>query len=338
MGHSIAYLGALLAIALLMLAWPALRDKVYTDWRWPLQLAAGLVRETDGMAYLGRTTTGQGTPIPMTPQGNIDINALVGQLVDQRKDYVYDTLTLAPGTTVTSQPYRLFQVPIGQQDPYNGSQTKTEQETNMRSTGQFSAPYDFILNNLGFYVLAGADVFDISTIFNMSWFEFKILQKQQFMGHLQRHPSGMGITGMTTATSQQNWINGIADPKAIWWFGDWKKYIPPLTSFSLNLNFSETYAQFYNAPAINSLTLPSNVRARLFDSTQVAATTSLPTLLSQANGGNGIKLLCIMNGISNGPVQNSGGNGPKDADSASVNRLGMVGFMLDLSSSNAPCI
>ena len=131
----------------------------------------------------------------------------------------------------------MFQVPIGQQDPYNGSQTKTEQETNMRSTGQFSAPYDFILNNLGFYVLAGANVFDIATIFNQGWFEFKILQKQQFMGHFQRHPSGMGVTGMTTATSQQNWINGIADPKAVWWFGDWKKYIPPLTSFTLNINF-----------------------------------------------------------------------------------------------------
>lgn len=246
---------------------------------------------------------GQGTPIPMSPSGNIDINALVGQLVDQRKDYVYDTLTLAPGATVTSQPYRLFQVPIGQQDPYNGSQTKTEQETNMRSTGQFSAPYDFILNNLGFYVLAGADIFDISTLFNMGWFEFKILQKQQFMGHMQRHPSGMGISGMSTVTSQQNWINGIADPKAIWWFGDWKKYIPPLTSFSLNINFSETYAQFYNTTSVTGTSLPATVKAKLFDTAFLGSTATLPTLLPASLGGNGIKLLVIMNGISNGPVQ-----------------------------------
>jgi len=255
------------------------------------------------MAYLGRTTMGQGTPIPMTPQGNIDINALVGQLVDQRKDYVYDTLTLAPGATVTSQPYRLFQVPIGQQDPYNGSQTKTEQETNMRSTGQFSAPYDFILNNLGFYFLVGANLFDIATVCNMGWFEFKILQKQQFMGHLQRHPSGMGVTGYSTQPAQGNWLNGIADPKAIWWFGDWKKYIPPLTSFSLNINFSETYAQFYNASAITGTSLPSDVKAKLFDNGPLTSTASLPTLLPASTGGNGIKLLCIMNGISNGPVQ-----------------------------------
>lgn len=303
MAPSIVYLGAMILIALSALAWPALRDKVYTDWRSPLQLLTGLLVEQVGMAYLGRTTMGQGTPIPMTPSGNIDINALVGQLVDQRKDYVYDTLTLAPLTTVTSQPYRMFQVPIGQQDPYNGSQTKTEQETNMRSTGQFSAPYDFILNNLGFYVLAGANVFDINTFFNMGWFEFKILQKQQFMGHFQRHPAGMGITGMSTQHGQQNWLNGIADPKAIWWFGDWKKYIPPLTSFSLNINFSETYAQFYNAAAITSANLPSDVKARLFDTGVIGATTTLPTLLPNTAGGNGLKILCIMNGISNGPVQ-----------------------------------
>jgi hypothetical protein len=255
------------------------------------------------MAYLGKTVMGQGTPIPMTPNGNIDINALVGQLVDQRKDYVYDTLKLAPGATVTSQPYRMFQVPIGAVDPYNGQQTKTEQETNMRSAGQFSAPYDFIMNNIGFYLLAGADVFDIKTLFNLGWFEFKILQKQMFMGHFERHPSGMGVTGETTVTGQQNWINGIADPKAIWWFGDWRKYIPPLTSFVLNINFSETYAQFYNAATITSANLPAEVKAKLFDTGVLTATTSLPTLLPATAGGNGIQLLCILNGISNGPVQ-----------------------------------
>lgn len=300
---TVVYFGALLLLALFVSAWPALRDKVYTDWRSPLQFITGVLTETSGMAYLGRTTMGQGTPIPMTNAGNIDINALVGQLVDQRKDYVYDTLTLAPGATVTSQPYRMFQVPIGQQDPYNGSQTKTEQETNMRSTGQFSAPYDFILNNLGFYVLAGADIFDISTVFNMGWFEFKILQKQQFMGHFQRHPAGMGVTGMSTASAQQNWLNGMADPKAVWWFGDWKKYIPPLTSFSLNINFSETYQQFYNASSVTSTNLPAAVKSKLFDTSVVSSVATLPTLLPASLGGNGIKLLCIMNGISNGPVQ-----------------------------------
>jgi hypothetical protein len=113
----------------------------------------------------------------------------------------------------------------------------------------------------------------------------------------------MGVSGMTTASSQQNWINGIADPKAVWWFGDWKKYIPPLTSFVLNINFSETYQQFFNAASITSANLPATVKAKLFDTGVVSSVATLPTLLPATAGGNGIKLLCIMNGISNGPVQ-----------------------------------
>jgi hypothetical protein len=255
------------------------------------------------MAYLGSKSMGQGSPIPVAANGQMDINSLVGMLVDQKKDYVYDTLTLAPGTTLTSQPYRMFQVPIGQPDPYNGNQVKTELETNMRSQGQFSAPYDFIVNNLGFYFLAGADIFDISTMCNSLWFEFKILQKQMFMGHFQRHPAGMGISGESTQGSQQNWINGIADPKAVWHFDVWRKYIPPLTSFTLNINAGETYQQLYNAAAITSVNLPSSIKSKLFDNGPLTSTSSLPTLLPASTGGNGIKLLCIMNGISNGPVQ-----------------------------------
>lgn len=259
------------------------------------------------MAYMGQTKMGQGTPIPVNPTtGQLDINALVGMLVDQRKDYVYDTLKLLPGTTVQSQPYRMFQNPIGQGDIYNNNQVKTEQETNMRSQGQFSGNYDFILNNLGFYFLVGTEWFDIGQVMNLCWFEFKILAKTMWMGHLQRHPSGMGLTGMTTATSQQNWINGIADPRACWLFGDWKKYIPPLTQFTLNINFTETYQQYY-APVKTTTTdysgLPASIRAKLFDSGQLSSTATLPTLLSQGNGGNGLQLLIIMNGISNGPVQ-----------------------------------
>ncbi len=254
-------------------------------------------------AYLGKTKTGQDTAIPFTASGDIDINALVGQLVDQRKDYVYDTKTLPPGYTFTGTPLRFFQVAIGQQDPDNGNIVKTEQETNMRTGGQFSPPYDFIMNNLGFYVCMGAELFDVSTIFNLTRFEFKILQKIQFQGHLQRHPSGMGISGMSTATGQQNWINGIADPKAIWWLGDWRKYIPPQVNFTLDLYGNESYQNLYNAASITSANLPALIRTRLFDTGQVTATTANPTLLSQAAGGQGIKLIALLNGVSNGPVQ-----------------------------------
>src|SRR5437868_3315231 len=95
--------------------------------------------------YLGKSTTGRGTPIPVDSRGNLDINALIGQMVDRRKTYVYDTLKLPPGATVASTPYRFFQTPIGQPDPYNNNAVKTELETNMVSTGMFNPPYDMII-------------------------------------------------------------------------------------------------------------------------------------------------------------------------------------------------
>lgn len=242
-------------------------------------------------SYLGKQTMGNGNPIPVTPQGQVDINALIGQMVDRRKTYVYDTLKLAPGTTVTSTPYRFFQTPIGQPDPYNGNQVKTEQETNMRSTGMFNPPYDMIINNLGFLFLIGNRLFDITQIVNYGWFEFKILEKTMWMGHLWRHPPGAGITGMSTATAEQAWNNGIPAPEYIWYFGNFGKYIPPMVNFSLTLNFPETYNTFFNSnlPAANTAAGSSG--------------SALPTLLTASQGGNGIQLIAFMNGLSDAPVQ-----------------------------------
>jgi hypothetical protein len=96
-------------------------------------------------------------------------------------------------------------------------------------------------------------------------------------------------------------MNGQADPRAIWYFGDWKKYIPPQTNFTLNINFGETFQQYYNAAT--SASLPASIRAAFFDNSYLTSTSTLPTLLPQAQGGNGIQLLCVLNGIANGPVQ-----------------------------------
>jgi len=241
--------------------------------------------------YVGRKT-GRGTEIPVNPTtGQLDINALIGQMVDRRKTYVYDTLKLAPGATVASTPYRFFQTPLGQPDPYNGNQVKTELETNMRSPGQFNPPYDMIIFNLGFLFAIDNLIFDITQIVKLGWFEFKILEKTMWMGHLWRHPPGAGFSGATSNNSESVWNNGVPEPGAIWYFGDFKKYIPPLVNFSLTLNFPETYNTFYNS------TLPANV-------TNAALTaTGLPQITAESKGGNGIQLIAFMNGLSDGPVQ-----------------------------------
>lgn len=252
--------------------------------------------------YMGASTMANGKPIPMVPGTNDpDINAIIANMLDRQKSYVYDTLKLPPGTTVSSTPYRFFQVPIGQPDPYNGNQPKTELETNMRSAGMFNPPYDMILNNLGFLFCFDNLVFDITTIMRMGWFQFKILDKTMFMGHLWRHPPGAGMSGMSTNTGEAVWNNGIPEPGAIWAFGKYGKYIPPLVNFRLELQFPEAFSVFFNA-ATTATNLPASIQAKLVTPGTIAAT-ALPTLLPQAAGGNGIQLIAFMNGIAGAPVQ-----------------------------------
>lgn len=237
--------------------------------------------------------TGQGQPIPMTgPGGNVpDINAIVGQMVDRGKWYYYDTLKITPGTTVSAQ-YRFFATASGQPDPYNGNIAKTDVETNMPGQGgSFPPPYDLILNNLGFKFTEDCQLYDIIQFVKYAWFEFKILEKTFFKGHLWRHPPGAGITGFSTKGSQAVWGNGIPAPNAVYSFGDWAKYIAPLMTFSLTINFPETLNNFTNS------TLGADATAA------GQSGTTLPTLLTTAQGGNGITLIAFMNGLTDRAVQ-----------------------------------
>ena len=257
------------------------------------------------MAYLGATKTGSGAPIPMTPSGQLDINALIGQMVCQQKTYNFDTLKIPSGSTVAQQPYRLFQQPVGQPDPYNGGIPKTALETSMSIAGSFAPPTDFILNNLFFYFLAGNQLFDIQQICNLGWFEFLVNKKVWWSGHLERHPSGMGITGLSNIHGDHNILNGVAEPSKVWHFGDWKLYIPPNVQFSMIIHFEESYDNFYNVTgqggSVNNI--PADIQAKIIGPAVNGATaSSRPTLLPQSAGGAGIQLMVGMNGISNGPV------------------------------------
>lgn len=229
--------------------------------------------------------------------GAADINALLGGIVDRKKWYWYDTLKFVPGATVVSTPYNWFQVGQGQQDPYNSNAVKTLLETNIAPPGgQFSSPYDIVLTNLGFKFAEDNMLYDIVQVTKYGYIEFKILEKTFFKGHTWRHPPGAGISGATSNTSEAVWNNGIPDPGAIYYFGQWSKYIPPLTNFSLTLTFFETVGMAMTGS--NTGTLGAKATA----AGQSAA--ALPTFLNATSqGGNGIWLIAFMNGLSDGPVQ-----------------------------------
>jgi len=225
-----------------------------------------------------------------------DINSLLGGIVDRKKWYWYDTLKFAPGTQLVSTPYEWFKNPVGRGDPYNASAIKTQLETNLQGQGgQFSSPYDMVLTNLGFKFAEDNSLYDITQIVKYGFFQFNILEKVFFKGHLWRHPPGAGFSGATSNTSESVWNNGVPDPGAIYYFGQWSKYIPPLTDFGLNLTFFETVGMAMTGS--NTGTLGAKATA----AGQSAA--SLPTLLTTSQGGNGIWLIALMNGLSDGPVQ-----------------------------------
>jgi len=242
--------------------------------------------------YLGASKTGSGKAIPVTAAGQIDINALMQNIVDRRKKTFYDTLKFAPGAAVSNTPYGWCTSALNQPGQYNGGIPKTMLETNLTPpAGQFSPPYDLIINNLGFLFNADIAAFDLTQFLKLGWFEFKILEKVMWNGSMIRNPPGAGVSGATSNTSEAFWNNGTPEPGAIFWFGDYRKYIPPLVNFTCTLNFPETYNTYYNS------NLPANVLA------QAISGTALPTLLTTGKGGNGIQLQLWLNGLSDGPVQ-----------------------------------
>jgi hypothetical protein len=226
-----------------------------------------------------------------------NINALLGGIVDRKKWYWYDTLKIAPGATVVGTPYEFFQVPVGRSDPYLATAApKTFLETNITGNGgQFSSPYDMVLTNLGFLFAPDNMKYDITQIWKYGYFEFRILEKKFFKGHVWRHPPGAGMSGYSTKNQEAVWNNGVPDPGAIFYFGQWSKYIPPLTEFGMNIQFLETVGVAMSGS--NGGTLGADAIAA------GQSGSALPTLLSNQQSGNGIWLIGFMNGLSDGPVQ-----------------------------------
>lgn len=225
-----------------------------------------------------------------------DINALLGGIVDRKKWYWYDTLKFVAGAQTVTTPYQFFATAQGQSDPNNANAIKTFLETNIVGQGgQFSSPYDMVLTNLGFLFSYDCRLYDITQIVKYGYFEFKILEKTFFKGHVWRHPPGAGASGYSTQTSESVWNNGVPDPGAIYYFGQWSKYIPPLTTFSMTLQFLETVGVAVSGTNGGTLGALATAAGQ--------SGSNLPTLLTNSQGGNGIWLIGFMNGLSDGPVQ-----------------------------------
>jgi hypothetical protein len=228
-------------------------------------------------AGYGNVRTGRGNQVPALPNGSVDINALIGQMVDRGVWHYYYMLKLAAGATIASQ-YTLFNSATGSPDPYplTGTPVLTKVETNMpnTSTNGFNAPRDLILDQLGFAFL-NTRLADMVAFDQYGYFEMKIIDKIFFEGKMQFHPAGTGFSGFSTLTGEGNWTLGIPNPQATNRFNNFSKYIAPQMNWSLVLYYPSS-----SGPSASALTL---------------TTTN--------NGGSGLTLLTFMKGLTDRAVQ-----------------------------------
>ena len=75
----------------------------------------------------------------------LDINALLGQIVDRRRDALYDRVRLRCGQWMPCN-IPLFCVPVGQPDPLNMPHLKYFNDTNMVIAGMLPVPHDMIIS------------------------------------------------------------------------------------------------------------------------------------------------------------------------------------------------
>jgi hypothetical protein len=232
----------------------------------PMSTAAGATGP-----YAGKTT-GAGQAIPLTANGAVDINSLIKGMVSRDVWTYYYTLSI-PTNTVVSSNYSLFNAVAGQIDPYNTATTLTKVQTNMPSQAQqgFSAPRDLVLDSIGFSFQSNTTLADQNNFIANSYFEMKILDKIFFEGPITLHPSGTGLMGFSTKTTEAVWQNGFVDVHNRKRFADFAKYIAPLMQFSLIIYFPTSTNQF--------TTQATNV------------------------GGTGITLRVDLNGLTDRPVQ-----------------------------------
>ena len=143
---------------------------------------------------------GNGQPIPYLPNGQININALIGNMLDRGVWDYYYTLYLGAGTTPNNT-YALFNAPMNAPDPYpiSGTPTLTKTDTNMPQacSSGFSAPRDLLLDCIGFEFI-NTQLADVQAIIQNAYFEFKIIDKVYFEGPIQDHPPGIGAFGVST--------------------------------------------------------------------------------------------------------------------------------------------
>ena len=180
-----------------------------------------------------------------TPQ--IDMNVLLANMVDRRRQGLYDRVRLKAGEMMPASLMR-FCIPVGGFDPLVG-RVKTFADTNMMASRQLNAPFDMIVSRILFLFQPTCNPVDRDAILARYAFEFSIIVKV-----FVRQPTAAGAAEGDIEKAFDNFgrgsqldensrpedapffaINRICD-EAGWNLGKLgSKYIPPLVPFDVTL-------------------------------------------------------------------------------------------------------
>lgn len=183
----------------------------------------------------------------------MDINAIYGKFKDRGAWPYYDTIYLDMGTGgnsgAVSATYTPFSVPVGSADPVFAA-NKTRVQTNMISAGNqygFGSTRCLIMMAIGFQFASWLNKASVDLIMNNCFMQFQIAEKVFYEGTLDLWPGGFGLFGVSTATGEETWTNGIANPHCMRRFGiEYGKYIAPTVPFTLTISFPQ------NQPTLTS--------------------------------------------------------------------------------------
>jgi hypothetical protein len=171
-----------------------------------------------------------------------DINTIVGGMVDRSPWRWWDQFVYPLGSPAVPVPSEVdfFQIAMNQVDPVTGVR-KTKVNTNMTNSGQFTPPYCLVMSSFGFYIEQPALLADVNKFFSQCWYQLQILGKIFFEGRLWMAPGQYGYSGHGNAASTDSFIvNGLPAPGYGYRIGEYARYIPPLTNFSMKLFFPGT--------------------------------------------------------------------------------------------------
>lgn len=175
------------------------------------------------------------------PNGAIDINAVVADMVQRSPWIYYSTWSQAAGVGPASQ--ELFADTLA-------TAPKKKVDTNMVRTNQFPTSRGLVCDYLGIFFGTQMLTTDIQLIIDNYYLEFKIDEKVQLEGPLQTFPSGFGLAGFTNITPAAT-DHAVTNGQPGWdhtrRMGDYCMYIAPLQNFSFTLYSGPTPPTFTGA-------------------------------------------------------------------------------------------